>query len=150
MQHERDDVWSVAGYVEASPKPDAYRFELEVLTAGIHRFRLRVVEADGDVSFSDVVEIFVHPDLDFSIESVYPNPVDRSAKAVIFSKNGGHLRLTLNDLLGRQIALLHDAEIRRNERREFDLDTRRLPSGVYVLTGELGGVRRVRQMSVAR
>lgn len=81
--------------------------------------------------------------------SVHPNPV-RDAAAVPFEiAAAGPVRLSVVDVLGREVALLADGDRAAGEHRAA-FDASRLPAGVYVVVLEAGGARTARTLTVAR
>jgi hypothetical protein len=63
--------------------------------------------------------------------SCYPNPFNPATTFVLRVPYPSHVRLEVNDLLGRTIAVMADEKVEAGERR-YGLDASRLSSGVYV------------------
>ena len=84
-----------------------------------------------------------------AMETARPNPV-RSRAAVRFTTtSAGPVRLTVFDVLGRQVAVLAEGE-RASGEHEAALDASRLAPGVYLLVLESGGARAVRPVTIIR
>ncbi|OZC01737.1 hypothetical protein [Rubricoccus marinus] len=78
-----------------------------------------------------------------------PHPVARGSEVEVTLASGGHVRLRLFDLLGREAAVFADAEMASGVHR-VRLDARGLASGTYVLVLESGGERRARTVVLSR
>ena len=74
-------------------------------------------------------------DLDglFRLTAPYPNPFNPEARFTLAVRAPRHVRVAVYDLLGRTVALLHDAPMEAGRTYGFTLDGSRWPSGLYVL-----------------
>lgn len=79
---------------------------------------------------------------------VYPNPI-RDAATVEFSGADARVRLTLFDLLGREVAVLYDGYGSATTQR-VGFSTRGLAPGVYVLRMEAGAGVQTQKVSIVR
>ena len=75
----------------------------------------------------------------YSLLPTYPNPFNPRAVVPFVVPEAGHVRLTVVDILGREIATLLDGEVAAG-RHEAVLDGGRLASGIYLVRLEAGGV----------
>lgn len=80
--------------------------------------------------------------------TVYPNPV-RDAATVAFRGEGARVRIAVYDLLGREVAVLHDGYGSAAAQR-VGFSTRGLAPGVYVLRMETGAGVQTQKISVVR
>ena len=80
----------------------------------------------------------------YSLLPVYPNPFNPRAVVPFTVPETGHVRLTLVDILGHEIATLLDGQVAAG-RHEAVLDGARLASGVYLVRLEAEGVVRASQ-----
>ncbi|WP_157942192.1 T9SS type A sorting domain-containing protein [Salinibacter altiplanensis] len=156
VQHRTDpaEQWSKIGTVATSDsvqtdevKGPAYRFEAGGLAVGTHQFRLahagpQRVESrrsGGKTKASRVVSATLELDGAYRL-STYPNPVRERATVGLAVKEQQDVQVRLYDVLGRQIATLHDGLLPAQEvqRLQLDVSTTGLTSGTYFLrvTGE--------------
>ncbi|MEM1041039.1 MAG: FG-GAP-like repeat-containing protein [Bacteroidota bacterium] len=63
--------------------------------------------------------------------SVYPNPVGADATVLLRGEAGGAVRVRVVDVLGREVAVLHDGPT--TTLHPLRLDASQLPAGVYLL-----------------
>lgn len=75
---------------------------------------------------------------DIYIGSPYPNPVTATAVVPFVLAAAGHVRLTVHDLLGREVARIVD-ETREAGRQQVMLDARAMRPGAYLLRLQVGG-----------
>jgi hypothetical protein len=71
------------------------------------------------------------------IEAVYPHPARTAATVVFTLPEAGQLRMTLHDVLGRELALL-DETARQPGRHVLELPRLQLPSGMYIIRMVIG------------
>ncbi|MEP0548967.1 MAG: T9SS type A sorting domain-containing protein [Rhodothermales bacterium] len=81
--------------------------------------------------------------------SVWPNPAWGAATVAITAAQRGVVRVTVYDVLGRRVALLHDGPLPAGEHR-IALDGSDLPSGIYLVRATFGGLHLTRRVTIAR
>ena len=69
--------------------------------------------------------------------SVFPNPVRERATVRVTLAAPSQGRVTVSDVLGRVVAVLHDGTLAAGA-HSFSLSTERLPAGVYVVRADFG------------
>ena len=110
-----------------------YSYQATGLEPGRHRFRLRQVDFDGSVSYSDVVEATVEIPGGLFVSEVYPNPIEGQANVRIVPATSQALVIGLYDLLGRHVREVYQGRGEANVPITLKLDGRGLPSGTYFL-----------------
>ena len=88
------------------------------------------------------------PDV-FEVHGLQPNPVRGSGRLRVDLPESAHVRARVYDALGRLVLTVTDAESPAGY-RAFDVDTRSLPSGVYLYRVEAGGHVASGSFTVAR
>lgn len=78
-----------------------------------------------------------NPDHSQAELNIYPNPSGKAATATLVLGRPGHVRVVLLDVLGREVALLHDGLLRGGEHR-IPLNVTTVPPGVYIVRGSAG------------
>ena len=93
-------------------------------------YRLTVVDIDGSLSFSQIVEL--NPkDTEFSLLKLYPNPANQEITATIFSKETSKALVEIINLDGR-VVLQTERELQMNN-TELLFDLANFSSGLYIL-----------------
>lgn len=93
--------------------------------SGNNYYRLKMVDLDGDYSYSDVVRLRIADHL-----SVYPNPAQN--RIYIQGLENGTAHVRLKDMIGR---LLFEAEVAEGQA----IDLSKHHSGIYLLSIDAGG-----------
>ena len=69
----------------------------------------------------------------FVLSDAYPNPFNPQTTFTLSLPETGHIRVTVYDMLGRQVALLHEGELAAGLTHTFTFDASHLSSGTYLL-----------------
>ena len=128
--------WSSLGFVEGAGTTEestSYRYTTDALDYGRHAFRLRQVDADGSVSYSDEVKARVTLDRPYDVTPPSPNPVRRRARLEVTVREPQSVRVHLYDVLGRRVETAFRGEVAGQDTRTIRLDANRLASGTYFL-----------------
>jgi hypothetical protein len=81
--------------------------------------------------------------------SVYPNPTRGAATVVLTLAEAADVRTAVYDVLGREVAMLHDGRLASGEHR-LTFDGSELPVGLYVIRATGSGISTVRRVTVIR
>ncbi len=161
VQHRADSTatWSTLGTVPAgdststdSSQAVIYRFETDKLEIGTHQFRVGLPQNAGSAPravgnsengnvrrYTEPVTAEIAMDEAYRL-STYPNPVRKQATVELAVKKQQDVQVRLFDVLGRQIATLHDGPLPAQELRRLrvSVSATGLTSGTYFLraTGE--------------
>ena len=68
----------------------------------------------------------------------YPNPFNPTARFTIHVEQSQHVSISLYDMVGREVRVLHDGVLVEDTLHEFEIDGTRMASGIYfvVVNGE--------------
>jgi len=130
------EQWSSLGFVEGAGTTEestSYRYETDALDYGRHAFRLRQVDADGSVSYSDELKARVTLDRSYDVTPPFPNPVRRRATLEVAVRESQSVRVHLYDVLGRRVETAFRGEVAGQDTRTIRLNANRLASGTYFL-----------------
>ena len=100
------------------------------------KYRLKQIDYDGSSTYSQIVEIKTSP-LSFSLFQNYPNPFNPTTKIQYWLPERSRVRLTIYDVLGREIKTLVNEE-KPAGFYEAKFDGTGVPSGVYFYRIEAG------------
>ncbi len=141
------EEWDQVGFVEGSGttlERHSYEYVVPDPGPGVHAFRLRQLDLDGNFAFSSVIEVLRGIEGPAEVSHVYPNPFrERGLIDLIVSKDQ-QVRVELYDVSGRRVQTLADRRIKAYERTGLTLLPKNLSSGVYLirLVGENFAVTR--------
>jgi hypothetical protein len=138
-------AWTIVGFVAGNGttvEGHAFSFTDATVAPGGHAYRLKQIDLDGTVHYSDPIVLDVPAGLTgvASLETVpltttlaqnYPNPFNPSTMIEFTVAKTGLAKLTVYDLLGREVAVLADGEFMSGMRHRVQFDASRLTSGMY-------------------
>ncbi len=84
-----------------------------------------------------------------ALGAAYPNPSRSRVTVPLVLDAAAEVRVTVYDLLGRAVAVLHEGRLAAGRRR-FSLDGAALPAGVYLVRAEVGGQWFTERVTVMR
>ena len=150
-----EEDWQTVGSVEGAgttTKAQSYAFTDEDVPydADSLTYRLRQVDVDGSVSYSEERTVARGAVDRVRLLSTYPNPVRSRATVRLAIPDGSAQEVTLHlyDVLGRQVRMVRTGA--EAGRHEITLDTSRLPSGMYFLRLTAGGTTKTKQLTVVQ
>jgi len=85
----------------------------------------------------------------FTMEPIYPNPFNNSATVTFTLDAPRHIRISLFDILGREIEVLVEG-VRLAGEHEIIFDGQGVPSGVYLVRVEAEGFVQTRRITLLR
>ena len=109
-----------------------YRHKVNGLPYGSHRFRLKQLDHDGTVHYSPEIEATIELPSTYELSAAYPNPFNPRTQFTLTVAKEQRVTVEVVDMLGRQVALLHDGPLRAEETRRFSIEAGDLASGVYL------------------
>ena len=129
------------GFVEGggtTTTPQRYRYRIEPLFPGTYRFRLKQLDFDGNFAYSEVVEARVEVVGQYALSDAYPNPFNPQTTFTLTVARTQMVRVEVFDVVGRQVAQVHQGMVQANQIYTFTFRAEGLPSGAYFLrvTGE--------------
>ncbi|MEM6336889.1 MAG: T9SS type A sorting domain-containing protein, partial [Bacteroidota bacterium] len=135
------DVGFVTG-AGTTDQPQTYAFQVADLVPGLHAFRLRQIDLDGTVRYSETVEVEVPTSSRLTLAPVYPNPFETEATLTFAVAEDADVRLALYDVLGREVHVVFEGRVPAGESRSIRIRGHELRPGTYFarLTDSRGGV----------
>ncbi|MDP2360225.1 MAG: hypothetical protein Q8O14_05680 [bacterium] len=85
----------------------------------------------------------------FSLGAPWPNPFNPICRVDLENRSAQALRLALHNLLGQEVAILHNGPLAAG-RHAFIIDGQRLASGLYLLSASQEGRRETRRVLLVR
>jgi hypothetical protein len=116
----------------------SYSYRIANVAAGTHSFRLKQIDFDGAFAYSDVVKAELALNGMFAFAPAAPNPFNPQTQFSLTVGRQQFVRLAVYDMIGRQVALLHEGSLEAQEAHLFRFEANNLPSGRYFIqaTGE--------------
>ncbi|MEM1269250.1 MAG: hypothetical protein AAGI08_04290, partial [Bacteroidota bacterium] len=129
-----EDVGFVAG-AGTTAEPQTYRYRVEDLGAGTHRFRLKQIDADGAFSYSTVVEVALDVPAGLALDTVFPSPLRAGTDATVgFTlARTQQIQVVLYSALGQSVRTLFSGQVDEGRPQRFTVSTHGLGPGFYVV-----------------
>lgn len=159
VQHRRvepsgdSDAWTTIGRRDGAgttSQPQRYDFTAENLSVGSHKFRLRQVDADGSVHSIDPVTVDLQLQQRARLSAPAPNPVRRRAQVEFAVRTTQPVTLTLYNVLGQKVQVLHDGVVPGNSPTTATLRADQLAGGAYFVRLQTDTSTKTRRLTVVR
>ena len=155
--------WATIGFVQGfgtTTEPKSYSFNDENISTGFYSYRLKQIDFDGSIEYSNVIKVEVTAPNKFSLEQNYPNPFNPSTIIKYAISNKQFVQLKVYDVLGNEVATLVNEELPAGE-YEVDFHSndnsdqsfrlvRNLSSGVYFYKLIAGSFSETKKMILAK
>jgi hypothetical protein len=116
-----------------------YEYVDQVSKPGTYYYRLRQIDFDGSINYSNIVEAEVEgPDV-FVLSQNYPNPFNPSTMIKFSLPVDSHVKIELFSTLGEKVDELTNREFSIGS-HEINFDASKLSNGVYYYTITAVGV----------
>lgn len=132
--------WTTIGFKEGkgtTTKPQFYSFTDKNLLSGKYQYRLKHIDFNGLFEFSKILDVEINVPTIFSLSQNYPNPFNPTTKIKYQLPEISKVKLTIYDVLGREIKTLVNEEKPAGS-YEVEFGGTGLPSGVYFYRIEAG------------
>jgi hypothetical protein len=157
---ETSGMWEKIAFVTGSGTTSEiqnYSFVDYNLQTGSYLYRLKQIDFDGSINYSDIVEVNVDIPSEFSLEQNYPNPFNPTTiikftiPAIFASETmqSQHVSLKVYDILGKEIATLINEE-KQPGVYEVEFDSSAFSSGIYFYELNSDGFSSVKKMILAK
>jgi hypothetical protein len=127
-------VWHKIGFVNGngtSNSPHNYNFQDNNLLTGEYIYRLKQIDIDGKIKYSETLIININSPLHYDLKQNYPNPFNPVTFIKYSLPSDGFVSLNVYDILGRKVANL----VTRNQTAgnySVRFDGSDLSSGLYI------------------
>ncbi|GIK20715.1 MAG: T9SS type A sorting domain-containing protein [Ignavibacteriaceae bacterium] len=146
MQSESN--WQEIGFVPGSgtiTEIRTYSYTDEGLTSGKYLYRIKQIDYDGSIEYSNVIEAGVKIPDKYSLDQNYPNPFNPSTTINYSISSSGNVELIIFNSIGERIGVLVN-EIQQPGRYSVNFDAGNLSSGVYfykIVSGDFVSVKKM-------
>lgn len=147
-----NESWESLGFIRGQGTtivPMSYSYTDRELPAGSYSYRLKQMDFDGTVSYSDEVLVNVELPTVFALEQNYPNPFNPSTVIKYSIPVDSRVELSIFNVLGEKVATLVN-DLQKAGSYEINFDASKLSSGVYLYKIEAGSFVSVKKMILAK
>lgn len=137
IQHKSLSMpWEDLEFVEGNgnkSEASEYHFSAENLEIGVHQFRIRQMDFDGSIAYSEVLSASVDSPESFNVDAAYPNPFNPETTIGFAVSEVQRVKASLYNSVGQKVADLFDATVDANQHHNIRVDATNLPSGTYLV-----------------
>jgi hypothetical protein len=126
-----------------------YKFNDRDVEIGKYSYRLKQMDTNGQFSYSESIQIEVAAPKSYSLEQNFPNPFNPKTDIVFRVKEDGKVRITVYDILGREVERLVDGQLKAGTHR-ITFNGQQLPSGLYLYRMEAADFQQVKKMALIK
>jgi len=144
--------WETIGFVPGfgtSTEPHSYSFIDENPSKGIYQYRLKQIDFDGKINYSEIVEVEINSLEQFVLEQNYPNPFNPSTKIKYSIPASGIVSIKVFDVLGNEVESLVNEEKPAGS-HEVIFSAGSYTSGVYFYKLQAGGIVEIKKMVILK
>ncbi len=127
-----------------------YEYRVADLKPGKYSARIKQIDFDGTVEFSQVIETSVDIPEDYYLGELYPNPFNPEARVEFGVPESVEVTLALYDLSGRLVRTLYSGQPEANSLVSTRIDGEGLPSGIYLVQLEGPTFRAVKKATLIK
>ena len=153
VQHKVNDTFEAMGFMEGAgttSQPQTYSFRADDLAPGQHTFRLKQIDLDGSFHYSPTVATMIDLPGAYLLSAAYPNPFNPQTQFTLMVAQTQQVQVGVYDLLGRQVAQLHNGMLSSNEAHMFRFAGEHLTSGIYLIRAVGEQFATVRQVTLLK
>jgi len=140
--------WTKISFVEGrgtTTELTEYSYKDKITNPGKYVYKLKQIDFDGTVSYSEEIEIDVTGPKDFSLFQNYPNPFNPSTTIKFALPVDSKVKISVYNSLGQLVESLVDQEMESGY-HEVNFDASRYSSGVYLYQLQAGEYVSVKKM----
>jgi hypothetical protein len=141
VQRSNGSEFETLAFVEGfgtTTETQVYTYSDKSVEVGVYTYRLKQIDFDGTVNYSNEVEVDVPAPAVFALDQNYPNPFNPSTKISFQLKVDSKVSLKVFDVLGQEVATLVNTNLVAGG-HSIDFDASSLHSGVYLYRIEASG-----------
>ncbi|MEM1128752.1 MAG: S8 family serine peptidase [Bacteroidota bacterium] len=150
---EETSAWTVVDFIPGqgtTTRAQVYRHRVPDPMPGQYRLRLRQVDFDGAFEVHPAVEIAVSAPGGHFLSEAYPNPFNPTAQIRFTVNETQPIRISVHDLLGREVAILHDGLLPAGPAHAFTVQGETWPSGLYFVRAQGRGFQAIRRLTLLK
>jgi len=141
--------WVKIGFVKGngtSNSPKEYSYTDASVASGTYAYRLKQIDNKGTFKYSQEAEVTVEVPKVFALSQNYPNPFNPSTTITFTLAEDSRVSLKVYDIIGREVAMLVNGDMKAGELHSVLFDASKLSSGLYFYRLDAGKNSLVRKL----
>lgn len=145
---EKNLAWQTVGIVNGngtSSEPQMYSFVDGNVSVGKYQYRLKQIDFNGTIEYSNSIQVEINPPIKFSLEQNFPNPFNPSTTIQYSLTKDSYLTLKVYNINGQEILTLVEG-FKKAGVHNLNFVPDNLPSGIYfyrIITEDFSAVRKM-------
>jgi len=152
VQRKDGNWFYTIGFIEGNgttTESKNYSYTDQNLQTGNYYYRLKQVDFDGGVEYSEEVMAEVTSPSVFVLDQNYPNPFNPSTKIKFSIPNSEFINLSIYNMIGEKVAELVNETMTAGE-YEQEFNAEGLPSGIYIAKISAGSFNQAIKISLLK
>ena len=152
QRKKTDEDWQNIGFIEghgSTTEEHNYSFADKNIVKGDYQYRLKQIDYDGSLQYSDIVDVNISGPTEFSLEQNYPNPFNPSTTIKYSIPESGNVKLDVYNSLGEKVETLVN-DYRESGNYEVNFEATDLSSGIYFYKLSIDNYSSVKKMIVLK
>ncbi len=144
--------WVSIAFVDGkgtSTKMNSYSFTDKINKPGTYLYRLKQIDYDGTISFSNTLEVDINIPAEFALYQNYPNPFNPSTTIKFSLPKQSHVKIKIFNSLGQIVETLIDIQMDEGY-HEIRFNAANIASGVYYYRMEAGDYTEIKKMLIIK
>ncbi|MCH9028532.1 MAG: T9SS type A sorting domain-containing protein [Bacteroidetes bacterium] len=136
QRSKAENEYEKIGYVPGhgtTTEIQTYSYTDSKVASGNYTYRLKQIDYDGTIDYSDEIAVEVIAPLEFALEQNYPNPFNPSTIIKYSVLLQSKIKIALYDVIGNEVETLFEG-VQEAGIHEINLTAGNLPSGVYFVS----------------
>jgi hypothetical protein len=145
---EVNSEWIEIGFIRGkgnSTEINQYEFTNYILNDGNYYYRLKQMDFDGSINYSDEIEVNIFTVKDFALYQNYPNPFNPSTTISFQLPEAAYVKLKVYDAIGTEIETIAEGNFPAGV-HEILFDAQKLSSGIYLYRFDSGSYKSTNKM----
>jgi hypothetical protein len=151
---DQKSEWEKVGFVEGkgtTTEEQNYSFTDKKVPEGSYTYRLKQIDFNGAVNYSEEVNIEVKAVYIYNLNQNYPNPFNPATSIQYAISSGQFVTIKVYDILGNEVeTLVNEYKPAGRYNVEFTMNNEQLSSGVYFYQLRAGSYSAIKKMIILK
>jgi N-acetylneuraminic acid mutarotase len=152
IQRRSDGGYQSIGFVDGNGTTTeirSYSFVDSRVNPGTYYYRLKQIDFDGTIAYSDEIMVDVTPPVEFALEQNYPNPFNPSTSIQYTLSKDVRVTIKIYDILGNEVTTLVDG-VKEAGYHNVDFNAANISSGIYLYAIQAGNFSQTKKMMLVK
>lgn len=147
-----NSAWKKVGYIKGSGNSNTvkeYSFKDSPVGDINFQYRLKQIDFNGKITYSDLVSVKIEIPLQYSLEQNYPNPFNPTTNIRFELPEASHVSIKVYNMLGQEVITVLNENMPAGY-QNVTFDASKIASGTYIYRMEAGKYSQVKKMTLLK